>query len=846
VAGSADGTPGTFNAPFGVAIDSAKNLYVTDTTNNTIRKITSAKVVSTLAGSAGLSGNTDGTGSAARFNFPVGIAVDGSGNVYVGDSKNFTIRKVTADGVVTTFAGAAFQFGSTDGTGSAARFFLPYGVAVDSAGNVYVADGGNQLIRKITPAGVVTTIAGSALQSGTADGTGSAARFNTPWGIAVDSSGNIYVSDSASNTIRKITSAGAVTTIAGTAGATGSADGTGAAARFNQPRGLSVGASGNIYVADYGNSVLRQITPAGVVTTIAGSAGVVGAIDSVGSSARFYDTTDVVADGSTVYVVDSSNNLVRRGVPASQASLPNIVIQPIDQEVSVGQAVSFNVVANGNGLSYQWLKNQSPITGATSASYAIASAQAIDSAAYIVRVSGAGGSIDSTQGNLTVTPVGTGPIQITARPLSQSVAVGANVTFSVTASGSGLTYQWLKNSATITGATTPSFNISSAQTGDAGTYTVRITSGSTTELATAKLVVGGTIDGGNTAPKITAQPQGKAIDLGQSVTFSVTASGSNLQYQWFKDGVAISGATSSSYTINNAQTSHAGSYVVRVSSGILSVDSNAAALTVITDNVPPPSGPTAWLSNLAVRTALASGQNLIVGFYVDGGSRDILVRAAGPALTTLGLGGAMTDPRLELYNGSTLVFSNDDWPASLGPVFDSVGAFQFPANSKDAAFRQSISGGATVQARGTSAGIVLVEAYDAGSGSSPRMTNLSARNRVGTGDEILIAGFAISGTGQKRLLLRASGPALAALGVSGTLNDPKLELYSGSTKVNENDNWSQDLAAMFKSVGAFDFPPNSKDSAMIVTLNAGGSYTVQVRGSDGGTGEALVEIYEVP
>ncbi len=254
---------------------------------------------------------------------------------------------------------------------------------------------------------------------------------------------------------------------------------------------------------------------------------------------------------------------------------------------------------------------------------------------------------------------------------------------------------------------------------------------------------------------------------------------------------------------------------------------------------------TARLSNLSVRTAMAAGQNLIVGFFVDGGSRSILVRAAGPALTVLGVPGAMTDPRLDLYNGSTLVLSNEDWPASLATTFSSVGAFAFPAGSRDAAFLQPIGGSASVHARGTGAGILLVEAYDTGAGNSPRLTNVSARNQVGTGDNILIAGFNIAGTGTKQLLLRAVGPKLAAFGVTGFLVDPKLELYSGSTKLTENDSWTASLATTFTAVGAFQLDAGSRDAALLTTL-APGAYTVQVSGVNNGTGEALIEIYEVP
>lgn len=849
VTSGADGTPGSFNNPYGVAIDAAKNVYVADTLNHTIRKITPGGAVSTLAGQAGQSGSANGTGNAARFNFPVGIGVDAAGNVYVSEVINSTIRKITPAGEVTTFAGAALQFGSANGNGGAARFSQPRGLALDAAGNVYVADGGNHTIRKITPSGDVTTLAGSAGQSGTANGTGAEARFNVPFGVAVDGAGNVYVADSENHTIRRVTPAGVVTTLAGTTGVAGAVDGTAGTARFTQPRGVTVDGGGNVFVADYGNSVIRHITAAGAVSTIAGTAGVVGEVNSVGAAARLYDPTDVVVDGATIYIADTTNNLIRRGQPASQAALPTISVQPLAQEVSVGQSITFVVVAS-NASSYQWLRNGVAIEGATNASYTIASAQPGDSASYVVRVTGPGGSRDSDQGNLTVTPVGSGPIAITARPISQSVAVGASVTFTVTASGNGLTYQWLRNGATLTGATTPSYTIASAQTSDAGTYTVRITSGAATENASAALVVGGSTGGPSNPVTITAQPTAGAVERGGNVTLRVTATGSNLTYQWYKDGTAIAGATSSTLTLNNVQPANAGIYFVRVASGPISADSNATTLTVITDDPNPNpgggGGPSSRLSNLSVRTGLAANQTLIVGTTVSGGATNLLVRAAGPALGGLGVGGAMTDPRLELYNGSTLVFENNDWAANLADTFTSVAAFPFAPGSRDAAFVRSIEGGPTIQVKGTGAGVVLVEAYDLGTGNPARLTNVSARNQVGTGENILIAGFNISGTGEKRLLIRGVGPKLTQFGVTGVLQDPKLEIYnSAQAKVTENDNWNSELAATFTAVGAFALDASSRDAALVTTLPPG-SYTVQVSGVGGGTGEGLIEIYEVP
>ena len=314
--GNGSGSQAIFNFPQATAVDSAGNVYVADTYNYTVRKITPAGVVTTLAGLAGYDRPyTDATGSDARFNYLNGVAADSAGNVYVTDFSN-TIRKITPAGVVTTLAGTPGVYGSADGTGSAAQFWQPWGIAVDSAGNLYVADQGNSTIRKITPAGVVTTIAGAAGMFGSADGSGSAARFNAPDGIAVDSSGNLYVADTLNSTIRKITSTGVVTTLAGTPGGIGSADGTGSAARFNYPDALTV-AGTTLYVAEAYNSTIRKVTSTGVVTTFAGTAGAFGNVNGTGSAVRFNSPYGVAATSTgIIYVADSGNHEIRKITPA--------------------------------------------------------------------------------------------------------------------------------------------------------------------------------------------------------------------------------------------------------------------------------------------------------------------------------------------------------------------------------------------------------------------------------------------------------------------------------------------------------------------------------------------------
>lgn len=316
-AGSADGATATalFNSPSAVAIDSANNVYVADTSNNAIRKISSGNVT-TLAGLAGRSGSADGQGSAARFEEPYAVAPDAAGNIYVADSTDHSIRKIAPDGTVTTLAGKAGSFGIADGQGNAARFKTPQGIATDSAGNVYVADSGNKTIRKITATGQVSTFAGTAGQGGTTDATGAAARFNQPYGVAVDAAGVVYVVDAQSNTLRKITPAGVVTTLAGTAGAIGLADGTGTAAKFSTPFDVTVDGSGNIYVCDHGNHAIRKVTPQGVVTTLAGS-GQPGNADGAGSAASFKFPAGVGADSAgNVFVADTDNQVIRKITPA--------------------------------------------------------------------------------------------------------------------------------------------------------------------------------------------------------------------------------------------------------------------------------------------------------------------------------------------------------------------------------------------------------------------------------------------------------------------------------------------------------------------------------------------------
>ncbi|HEY4246120.1 MAG TPA: immunoglobulin domain-containing protein [Lacunisphaera sp.] len=461
--GSSDGAGAAaqFNNPAGIAADATGNLFVCDRDNNTVRKITSAGAVTTFAGlpPEGSRGNVDGAGVVARFNSPAGVAVAPNGDVYIADSGNRTIRRITAAGatstvtgtsngqsnpltfdnpaglaidltgnlyvgqagnniiskvtpagVVTTFAGAGPRPGHSDGTGTDATFFDPEGLAVDANGTVYVADRGNHTIRRISSAGVVTTLAGSAGVPGSADGTGSSARFYESTGVVVDANGNVFVADGLNNAVRKISPTGVVTTIAGVAGTDGNSDGVGTAARFWVPTSVAVDAAGNVFVTDSANQTVRKITPDGTVSTIAGFAETSGSASGTGQFARFDNPRGIAINASgTLYVTnsDGASNTVVAGVAAGR---PVITAQPAGISVAAGGNVQFSVTASGDPApNYQWQFNGSAVGGATLASLSLTSVQSANAGDYTVVVSNSLGSVTSAKATLTVTTTPTTP-----------------------------------------------------------------------------------------------------------------------------------------------------------------------------------------------------------------------------------------------------------------------------------------------------------------------------------------------------------------------------------------------------------------------------------------------------
>lgn len=582
------GSGARFRAPTNVAVDTAGNVYVADSGNHVIRKVTASGVVTTHAGALALSGAIDGFLTTARFNSPSGVAVDSSNNVYVADTGNHVIRMISSSGNVTTFAGTLGALGSTDGSGATARFSFPSAIAVDAAGSLYVADTLNHTIRKIT-SGVVSTLAGTAGLQGSADGVTSTARFSFPSGVAVDTALNVYVADTVNHLIRKITSTGSVSTMAGLAGSAGSVDGNGNIARFNQPKGVAVEGT-TVYVADSGNHIIRTVSATNDVVTVAGSAGLSGSVDGPLNLARFNSPTGIAVAATVVYVADTQNHTIRRtgsGVP------PEITVAPQNQNVAAGGTVSFTVSAAGAPTpSLQWqrraadsstfvnLANDGTFSGVTTSTLMIFGVtSALSGSEFrVVATNLVGSPAVSAGATLTIVTV---PVFTSAT--STTFRVGQNNTFTFTATASP--------AASFTASGLPSWATLDSTSGvlsgnppntSGSPFNLVVTANNGTGSSTAvtqnfRL----TVEAAEAPPTIASQPSGTTVNRGENATFSVSAGGSSpLSYQWRRDGAAISGATSSTFVLPNAQASSAGTYSVTVSNAFGSVTSNGATLAV--------------------------------------------------------------------------------------------------------------------------------------------------------------------------------------------------------------------------------------------------------------------------
>lgn len=657
---------------------------------------------------------------------------------------------------------------------------------------------------------------------------------------------------------------------------------------------------------------------------------------------------------------------------------PTIASQPASLNSAIGANATFAVTATGaSPLAYQWRKNGTAISGATSASFTVAAAQSADGGNYTVTVTNSRGTATSNAATLTVgaAPVVAVAPVVSTQPTSQTASLGGTLTLSVVATGTApVSYQWSRGGVIIAGATSATLALTNLQASDAGAYTVAVsnaggtvTSNAATVTLAARSIAGsyfGTFggNGGTFSLLVRADRTGVFLGFARSAKIALvsrdvvvnssgrfrvsttSAAGSSTSSaagiaaadpEYIIDGsiatdgavsgsvsglnltlsapaaavtgvtapvagfyqAGASGASATSYTIIGAAgdafvitvtgtTADAGKGTVDASGTISgTTDNNAriagtvqAATAAINVSVTPAAGAaltfvganndaradTERFFNISTRsqTGTAAG-TLIVGFVIAGDKpKPVLVRAVGPTLGSFGVNGALSGARLEVFRGSTSLAIGNDWGAgttadAIAAAATRVGAFALPANSKDAALLLTLAPGdysAVVTGQAGATGIGLVEVYDATLGAIPRdqrIVNLSTRAIAGnTSDTILIAGFVVTGSVPKRVLIRGVGPALTQFGVAGALARPSLAVFSGSTVLAQNAGWTTTadtsaITAAAQQSGAFAFAATSQDAALILNL-APGAYTAQISGVAGTTGVALVEVYELP
>ena len=579
--GSADGPAAAarFDEPYGVALDSQTNLYVADTFNDTIRKISPAGDVTTLAGLAWTAGDSNGIGSEALFDNPTGITVDGAGNLYVADNQNSTVRMIVPVGgsnwSVSTLAGTPGVNSFSNGPAAAALFNHPYGIAVDALANIYVTDFGNQVVRLIS-AGAVSTYAGNPGDSGFANGTGTQALFDNPAGLAIDGAGNLYVADSGNNVVRKIAPGGVTSTIAGEEGVTGSANGP--LGLLNAPLGLAVDASNNVFVADSGNNTIREIAAGGGLMTVAAAASFAGSANGVSNAAQFNNPIGLVVDASgNVYVADVFNNAIRKMTPFFGQAL---VLTPCpNQSVTAGESVTLAPLAAGAApVTYQWLFQGTNIPGATILSLTLTNVQSGDAGSYQLGATNSSGGMVSDGTELTVTL----PPMITVQPGALAAVAGSNALLSVSAYGAApLSYQWAFNGTNLNGAASAVLGINNLTAASAGNYQVVVSNsyGSVTSLV-APLQL-------QAPPEILTPPVSQINFPGARVQLSVAASGMTpLLFQWLKDGANlidaghVAGSTTPTLGISPFSAQDVAAYSVVVSNALGVATSSVANLAI--------------------------------------------------------------------------------------------------------------------------------------------------------------------------------------------------------------------------------------------------------------------------
>jgi sugar lactone lactonase YvrE len=769
------------------------------------------------------------------------VVLDKQDNLYLCERMDHTIYKLTPSGELSLVAGSPLTPGAVNGKGAAALFNNPGCLAIDDSGRLYVGDM-NLCVRRIDTDGTVTTIAGDLNDhpySSYVDGPAAKARFTGIASLCVDKAGNVYVSDSYANTVRRIGTDGQVSSI-GSAFQAGLRDGTADTALFSGPNQMAIAPDGSLWVSDYTNGRIRRVSSTGTVSTVCGN-GPNWDLVQTGWS----DTTNIGSPGALLFREDGS--LLFSSGPNRVAVLaPNGAVSTL-----FGSIYENSWYSAGKGVTrYQWSLNGKPLPGAVNALLGIENLQAADVGEYSVAVTN---DIGTLTFKATVEHQ-VGAPAITRQPSSQILHDGKPATLSIQCTGTDPRgYQWYRNGALLSGQQSATLSLPTARVADSGDYTVTVTNafGEITSTKAQLMVVIPVV------PSVDAFPATLAQAGGSKLTLSIRASGSDiLHYTWYKDGVALANSDSADLVLANAMPKDSGSYTVLITNSAGSITSKPMVVTV----TPPPHS---RLSNISTRSLVNndSDQAQIAGFVISGTEpKTVLIRASGPALAAFELPNTVSDPMIKLFrSGDTLpMASNDDWSrvSSEGDAIEaaagSVGAFGWTRGSKDAALLIQLQPGvytAMVTNANSGKGVALVEVYETEAGGSA-LSNLSTRSPVGTGSQMQIAGFVISGLQPKKVLIRAVGPTLAGFGLVGTLVNPTIDVVNQADGmvVASNDDWGSPdwspISNANNALGAFAFQAtNSRDAALLTSLPPG-AYTVTVKDKDGGTGIALIEIYD--
>lgn len=859
VAGSTDGVgdAARFSEPYMLAVAPTGDVYVTDRAAHTLRRISAAGVVTTVAGSPGLWGRQDGRGANAYFNNPAGVTVTADGIVYVADSGNHAIRRVDPDGTVTTYAGSPGQSGSVNGTGGAARFSIPSGLALGPDGSLYVAEAGGGLIRKVAAGGVVTTVAGTPGAVGRQDGAANAATFYGPAGLVVTKTGTIYVTETANNDIRAISSAGVVSTLAGN-GQSGSVDGAGAAARFSLPLGIAVDGDGVLYTADSSNHVIRRVTTAGEVTTYAGAAAASGAADGAGAAARFKTPWGVAVDEfGTVYVADEGNYTIRKITTDGTVSTLAGTAGSFGTQDGLRPAARFQyphaLAADGAGGLYvadtyvHTIRRVNFVGDVRTVAGLAGQSGSNDGAGTAARFYNPSGVAVDAAGNVFIADSLNNVIRkITPTGVVSTLAGLAGRAYMFDGTGSNAGFMDLESLALL-----PSGGL---VVGDAYGALRQVTpEGVVTTLHVDRTgiwdVSGVATDGAGNIFVTDAEahvirrvaPDGTVMTIGGSAG----QSGSN-------DGVGP-----------DARFVRPRGIAVDAFGVVYVADSDANS---IRRGVPIRSNPTPQVMNISTRAYCGGGDGVMIGGFVVSGDvpKRVLVRAVGASLTARGLARSevLLDPIVEVHDAghdNAVIASNDNWTEHAGAVAaigSRIGASALQADDEtSAALVLTLNAGVytfVVKGHGEATGIALLEVYDADAfTTTASFTNISSRAYATTGDGVTIGGFVVAGSQPKRVLMRAVGPTLATKGLdaAAVLADPTIELHRGDTTVATNDNWGDnanaaDIRTVAARIGATPLADSdTKSSALLLSLQPG-VYSFIAQGKGGTSGIVLVEVYD--